>query len=409
MAGQINTIEKLRGFLNRHPEHRPTVPTGPGVGLGGRMGGISSTSAMLAIEQLGIQASAIQASVFRELSPDFTGPETVYVDYKGLGKVPVGHTGMTIRGQFLESVGERIQKNITGPYCADADHIPLNGDSDKALDRFRKFVLEARDRTFFTIDPHQCIDQTQTIPAKKFKLVLPAMENAAAVISDIKRQAPYVIELSIDECPGITTVEELEYLLMNLSNKDIPLFSIAPAIGFDKKDQDSPQLRENLRALLSSFDPIVRNYEVVLGIHSGDGKSDETQRIIGAATDGKVWYKVSPDRQRLFFKLLEQATGGSSERLLFEEMFQQLLPLIEKGASSEDPEFGANCRESLKEVNSLSSDNPMAGCKMIYNFGFLVVSHFKDKIDAVSDLFRQQYYEADLQYIRGLAKNLNLI
>ena len=34
-------IESLRIFLADHPEHRPTTPRGPGLGLGGRMGKVA--------------------------------------------------------------------------------------------------------------------------------------------------------------------------------------------------------------------------------------------------------------------------------------------------------------------------------------------------------------------------------
>ena len=153
-----DNIESLRVFFCEHPEHKPTIPEGQGLGLGGRMGSVAAVSAMQAIGKLGITASAIQSSVYRELRPDFVGDKEIFVEYAGIGDVSLGHTGMSIYGQFLQAVQERIRRNITVPYVADADHIPLYGDSDEDLCRLTKLIEEARDRTFFTIDSHFCVN-----------------------------------------------------------------------------------------------------------------------------------------------------------------------------------------------------------------------------------------------------------
>ena len=404
-----DSIESLRAFLAKHPEHRPGIPNGPGLGLGGRMGKIASTSAMLAIEELPIEASAVQCSVFRELRPDFVNADNTFVEYKGIGQIPVGHTGMTIKGQFLEAVLDRIDKNITARYAADADHIPLKGDSTEEIAELRKFIEEAQDRTFFTVDPHFCMDHTAMAVEDKFGRLLDAFESAVAVIDEIKGSSPYVIELSIDECPGVTSVAEMEFLVQHLSRKNIPLFSIAPAIGFTKKDEDNLELRTYLQRVLPELNRIARDHGLVLGIHSGDGKSDETRRIIGEATEGNVWYKVSPDRQRIFFQVLADSSEGSNERILFEEMFQSLLKMVQEGASSNKKDFAVNCRESLAELKERHLSRPTADCQMFHDFGFLSVQKFKDPLGSVGADFTKRYYEADFRYIKNLAESLGII
>ena len=317
-------IESLRVFLAENPVHQPVVPKGPGLGLGNRMGGLESTSAMLAIGELRIEASAVQSSVFRELRPKFINPDGFFVEYKGIGSVPIGHTGMTIEEQFVESITDWVRNNIIAPFAADADHIPLKGDAGEEIEEFRKLAAEARDRTVFTIDPHFCVDHTAGSKEEKFRRVLPAYRRAADLIAEIKAGSPYVVELSIDESPGTTTPEEMAFLVGKIMNKNVPLFSIAPAIGFDKKDQDSSRMGRELRKLLPQLNQIAKDHGLILGIHSGDGKGRETRRIIGETTAGNVWYRIAPERQRMFYKLLSDSPDGSDERSLFEELFRRL-------------------------------------------------------------------------------------
>ena len=190
---------------------------------------------------------------------------------------------------------QRIRRGITVPFVADADHIPLTGNSDEDIDEFRRFVEESRDRTFFTVDPHRCLESSAAGPDARFAVAVPAFERAAAVIEEIKGRDPYVIELSLDEAPGITSVAEMRYLVRCLVRGRIPLFSIAPAIGFDKKDDDTRTVRETLERVLPDLSRVATDCGLVLGIHSGDGKRRETVRRIGELSRGKVWYKVSPE------------------------------------------------------------------------------------------------------------------
>jgi hypothetical protein len=401
-------MESLRKYLADHPEDRPVIPRGPGLGLGGRMGAIASTSAMLAIRELGIEAAAIQCSVFRELRPDFLGEKPVTVEYKGIGRVPVGHTGMTIRGQFLESMAERIRLGISGPFVSDADHIPLEGDARENIERFRGFIQESRERTFFTLDPHFCMDNSATSPADKFRKLVPAVEKAASILAETKRGEPYVIELSVDEAPGITTVEEMTFLAKRLATGGIPLFSIAPAIGFNKKDEDTDEMRRALQGVLPALNRVALDHGLVLGIHSGDGKSEKTLRAIGELTGGNIWYKVSPDRQRLFLWLLAGTPEGSEERELFKIMYKTLLGRVREGAKSSDAELAANSRLCIEELERSGGTLPSADNRMFHDFGFILAREFKPRLDSLGENFRRLFYSADAKYIRSLAECLGL-
>ena len=403
------TIDALRKYFGDHPEHKPTIPNGPGLGLGGRMGSIAAVSAMMAIEELGITASAIQSSVYRELRPDFIGDREVFVEYAGIGDVALGHTGMSIYGQFLEALRERISRNITAPYVADADHVPLYSDSKEDLDIFRSLVTEARDRSFFTIDPHFCVNNEAGTVEDMYDAAIKATGKAATIISEIKRDDPYVIEFSVDECPGLTSPEGLRYLVERLARKTVELFSIAPSIGFDKKDSDGPEVRKTLRTILPEMNRIAKDNGLVLGIHSGDGKSDDTLKVIGEITEGNVWYRISPDRQRLYFKLLADSPEGSPERKLFEDMFEKLLVTVREGARYKDPEFAQNCQNGLTEFETVFHSEPNAGSQIFFDFAFLLVREFKSRFDALNADFIGRFFQADLAYIRNLAVNLFLL
>lgn len=406
----LNNIESLRDFLKLHPEHAPIVPDGPGLGLGGRMGSLASTSAMLSIEQLGIRASAIQCSVFRELIPEVLKNQIILTEYKGIGQIPIGHTGMTIQGQFLSALRDRIKKDIKVPYVADADHIPLYGDTEENIKQFAALISEACDRTLFTIDPHFCIHENTASPKVKFFTALAAIKRAAEIIAKVKGDNPYRIEVSIDECIGLTTETELSFLTKELVRMKIPLFSIAPAIGFDKKDKDvSPEQSGNFSKMLKTFHQIVNDNGLLLGIHSGDGKSARTQQLIAESTESQVWYKVSPDRQRLFLKLLSESPQNSDEQRLFVEMLEYLQGVLKDKSCTFTAQVKTNALEYITQYNTKKQSENTANLESLYDIGFLLAKPFADRFANLSTGFEKQYTAMDNLYITDLAKNLGLI
>jgi len=402
------TIEELRSYFVTHPEHKPKVPEGPGLGLGNRMGFLTSISAMIAIQKLRIEASAIQGSVFRELKPDYLEDNELYVDYKGIGKVPIGHTGMSIYGEFLGSIQERIRKNITVPYVADADHIPILGISEDNIQNCRKIVRESQDRTLFTLDAHFCIDSTTKRPEAKYDLMLTAIEKVKHLIDEIKDTSPYALEISIDESADLTTLEDLKYIIKRISKSPVAqnLFSIAPSIGFTKKDEDMPEFAKTLKRMLPPLNSILADNGLITGIHSGDNKSNATLQVIGESTQSNVWYKVSPDRQRMFFKILEK-TLISSEKKLFNLIWNDLLSIAQNGINSSDKVFSQNCQKCLDEAD-LYSRKPKTDTSLFFNFGFLLMRKYGVELRSLSKEFHDRYIENDFDYIKNLALNLGI-
>jgi hypothetical protein len=304
---------------------------------------------------------------------------------------------MTIQGQFLSALQDRIQRNIKVPYVADADHIPLRGKTEENLAEFAALVTEARDRTLYTVDPHFCVPEKAGSPAEKFSTALRAIQQANEAIADVKGPDPYRIEVSIDECPGMTTENELAYLTRELARMKIPLFTIAPAIGFDKKDKDvAPEQTVSFSKLLKTFHTIASDHGLLLGIHSGDGKSPTTLRLIAEATEGQIWYKVSPDRQRLFFKALSEAPPDSEDHRLFAEMLEYLKNAMQQGTWVFYDEVRVNIMK-----------NPVSW-EAFYDVGFLLVKPFIHRIRHLGAEFEKRYCELDCRYITDLAGNLGL-
>ena len=303
---------------------------------------------------------------------------------------------------------DRIRRGLTVPFVADADHIPLTGDRDEDIDQFRRFVDESKDRTFFTVDPHLCLNSSAAGPEARFAVVVPAFERAAKVIEEIKGKEPYVIELSLDEAPGITSVAEMRYIVRRFVRGRIPLFSIAPAIGFDKKDDDTRTVRETLERVLPDLSRVATDCGLMLGIHSGDGKRRETVRRIGELTRGRVWYKVSPDRQRLLYRVLADSPRDSPERALFELLYARLRDMVRAGVGSADPEFSATCRDSLEGLRAGAEVRPDAESLLFHHFGFLLARDMEPRLEQLGEDFARRYRLADLAYVRGLTESLCL-
>ena len=148
---------------------------------------------------------------------------------------------------------------------------------------------------------------------------------------------------------------------------------------------------------------------VILGIHSGDGKGSDTRRIIGETTAGNVWYRIGPDRQRMFFKLLSESPEGSDEGDLFKELFRRLREMAHEGIDSEDREFAAGCRTALKELEQQHPIKATTDCRLFYDFGFLLVREFKSRFNSLGERFAKSYYNADLHSIKSLARDLGLV
>ena len=63
---------------------------------------------------------------------------------------------------------------------------------------------------------------------------------------------------------------------------------------------------------------VARLFDGTLSIHSGSGKQPEVLQSIGAATNGRVNYKISGELQLQLFDVLSEQPRSSPERRLYE-------------------------------------------------------------------------------------------
>ncbi len=404
---------RLRAFLHEiAPAYAPAVPDRPGLGVGCRMGILDLPVALQTVRRYGLCASVVQSSVYRELAPlaDLTKLPLPQIDLPGVGLVPLGHTGMSITGQFLAMTMERLKLGDPTPIAVDADHLPLRAASGAGRELARRLVREAADRSLFTLDPHFCFyggdaSLMRAIPegragdveaafrkwfspgerrdlaaryvgkrfrvpdpgrrkdhvivmsaaevadcAVRFQEPLDAIHDACAEIERVKGGAPYAIEVSVDEVPGMSEPHHFFYLCAELAHRSIRAFSLAPGLGFSKLDVDVKDPEGPFATRVRILAGISEHFGAVMGIHSGDGKSVQTRRILAKATGGNFWYKISPDRQRNFFRSLGLSQTGSPGRQLFQEIYRSALARVVGLAASGTSETSRVARQTLETV-----------------------------------------------------------
>ncbi len=404
---------RLRAFLETiAPAYAPAVPDRTGLGIGCRMGVLDVPIALQAVRRFGLCASAIQSSVYRELAPlaDLTKLPLPQIDLPGVGLVPLGHTGMSITGQFLAMTMKRITLGDPTPIVVDADHLPLRAASGAGQRLAQRLIREAADRSLFTLDPHFCfyggdaglmraaadgrgaeveaafrkrfspgkrrdlvaryVGKRFRIPdpagrrdhvivmdaseladcAVRFQEPLEAIEGACAEIVRVKGGAPHAIEVSVDEVPGMSEPHHFYYLCSELAGRGIRAFSLAPGLGFSKLDVDVQDPEGAFATRVRILAGISKHFGAVMGIHSGDGKSVPTRRILARATGGNFWYKISPDRQRNFFRSLGLSPTGSEGRQLFQEVYRSSLSRVAALAGSQAEETARVARQTLEIV-----------------------------------------------------------
>ena len=208
--------------------------------------------------------------------------------------------------------------------------------------RFRVPDLAGRKDHVIVMDASELADC-----AVRFQEPLDAIQDACAEIRRVKGGTPYAIEVSVDEVPGMSEPHHFYYLCSELARKGIQAFSLAPGLGFSKLDVDVKDPEGAFATRVRILAGISKHFGAVMGIHSGDGKSVPTRRILAKATGGNFWYKVSPDRQRNFFRSLGLSPAGSEGRRLFQEVYRSALSRVVGLAGSHAEETARVARQTL--------------------------------------------------------------
>jgi hypothetical protein len=157
--------------------------------------------------------------------------------------------------------------------------------------------------------------------------------------------------VSVDEVPGMSEPHHFYYLCAELRRRKIPAFSLAPGLGFSKLDVDVRDPEGAFATRVRILAGISKHFGAVMGIHSGDGKSVPTRRILAKATGGNFWYKISPDRQRTFFRSLGLSPTTSEGGRLFQEVYRSALArVIRLAGGGSDDQTARVARQTLAAI-----------------------------------------------------------
>lgn len=280
----------------------------------------------------------------------------------GYGSIQEGHTGSTFEGLWTYGVLAALKAGCTVPFGADADHIQVKR-GPAGLERAKQVVRAARHYSFYTLDVSDILDYAALDAsldaqpeksrgekrgasrgesfdeaglrelvsfhrrrrrvglftyepadehirrmARKYHRALDAVGELASLLSDLKQGHPFDLELSVDEHPpeidsfgSVTSEDELVFLLLEGVRRGMPLTHVAPNFGVEKGvDYRCPDGHEGLAGRVESLTRIAEAFGIMLDCHSGDDLSQETRRVIGRASSGRIHFKVSPSLQTLF-------------------------------------------------------------------------------------------------------------
>jgi len=209
--------------------------------------------------------------------------------------------------------------------------------------------------------------------AVKFGPSLKLNEELFDEIARAKGGAAFDFEPSLDEAATLTTPEELIFYMHWLRERGRPAQLVPPNLGF-KKRQAYPESRAalaeyaahkmwpellprvdgefagdpiaELKSRVAELADVARFFDGTLSIHSGSGKQAEVLRSIGAATAGRVNYKISGELQLQLFDVLSEQPHTSPERRLYESMVAACERFAAAGAFGEESELAAYYRDT---------------------------------------------------------------
>jgi hypothetical protein len=401
------------------PENGPhALGAVPRLGIGSRMSTAAWQGIWQAMNKCNFQANPIQNSV-REvnlLQDILAGRPPRYNYLANFGRVEEGHTGSTFEGLWVAGVLEALKVASSPAFGADADHITVRRSVDDII-HAKRVIEAARRYTFFTLDVSDILDyDAMNISSKitaqeylanrirqtklqnevvayhnqkciawrqyrldkstvgrlvgKYWSALNAVEELSNHISTVRNEAPFDLELSIDETPAgvnaftcLTTESELMFLMLELQRRGIPVTHIAPNFGVEKgsdyRGQDGlVALEKRIRRLYE----IACEFGLMLDCHSGDDLKSETRRAIGQAAQGNIHFKISPFSQVIFAETMKDV---APEKFSF--WWDDTLDYARHEAAAGSA-FAAQCLDQY-EVSDNREPSPNHSVFHYYSFG----------------------------------------
>ena len=349
------------------------------------------------------------------------------------GEIESGYTGSTYEGLWVAGVLSALQSGAlqTGglqsglppAYGADADHLQVKR-GPEGLARARRLVTAARYYSFFTLDVSDVLDyrayrgsvnavitdEGSPLAAleRKYQPALDAVEALYETLRQLKGDAPFDLELSIDEHPAdvntfdcLTSPEELSYVLLELQRRGVPLTHVAPNLGVQKGvDYRGPDGLPGLEARTRRLAQLAQERGVMLDVHSGDDLSAGTRRALQRATGGQLHFKISPQLQLLYAEVLAD---------YHPELFRCWWEHAREYARREAAAGSAFAAECLRQAAEASAHDAV-----FHNFSFAFVGQRdaagqflrRAEFYTLSPAFYAAYQERLARYLQGLASEL---
>jgi hypothetical protein len=274
----------------------------------------------------------------------------------------------------------------------------------------------------------------------KFGPSLKLNEELFDAISKAKGGAPFDFEPSLDEADTLTTPEELIFCMHWLRERGRPAQLVPPNLGF-KKRQAYPDTRAalseyaghkmwpellprvdaafgggpiaELKARVAELADVARLFDGTLSIHSGSGKQPEVLRNIGAATRGRLNYKISGELQLQLFDVLSEQPRNSPERRLYEAMVTACEKFAQAGAFGEESALAERYHATHGSYLGDASIGRVDGnLFLVFWLGNMVGSRgedgrfFKEPLDTLPTAIVEETRRRNAGYVRWLADNL---
>jgi len=271
--------------------------------------------------------------------------------------------------------------------------------------------------------------------AVKFTASLRLNEELFDEISRAKHGEPFDFEPSLDEAETLTTAKELIFYMHWLRARGRPAQLVPPNLGFKKRQaypESSPALEkyashklwpelmkqadpiEELKHRVRELAEVARVFDGTLSIHSGSGKQAEVLQAIGAATGGRVNYKISGELQLQLFDVLSECPANSQERKVFDRMVEACERFAAAGAFGEDSALAAEYRAAGR--GSYLGDSKRGRVDgnlfLVFWLGNMVGSQdvdgrfFKESLDQLPRSVVDETQRRNSEYVQWLAGNL---
>lgn len=276
----------------------------------------------------------------------------------------------------------------------------------------------------------------------KFAPSLKLNEELFDAIAQAKRGAGFDFEPSLDEAETLTTPKELIFYMHWLRERGRPAQLVPPNLGF-KKRQAYPESRDTLstyashkmwpellprvdrefngqplaelKARVRDLADVARFFDGTLSIHSGSGKQAEVLQSIGAATRGRLNYKISGELQLQLFDVLSEQAAGSPERALFDRIVEACERSASAGAFGEESALAAEYRTAGRGsyLGNAERGRVDGNLFLVFWLGNMVGTRdadgggfFKDALDHLPRAIVQEAQRRNKKYVKWLAENL---